>query len=69
MVGIVLLGAVGAYCLWACLARGTLEIRGWALRAPGPVIGLTQMALSVLDLSLSARCCGGCCRRRPTSTS
>ena len=25
-----------AYALWACLARGRLEIRGWALRAPGP---------------------------------
>jgi phosphatidylglycerol lysyltransferase len=54
VVGTVLLGAVGAYSLWACLARGTLEIRGWALRAPGPVIGLTQVALSVLDVSLSA---------------
>src|SRR5262249_7970508 len=39
--------------LWASLARGTLEIRGWALRAPGPAIGLAQIALGVLDLSLS----------------
>jgi len=54
VVGTMLLGAVGAYALWACLARGTLEIRGWALRAPGPLIGLTQVALSVLDVSLSA---------------
>ena len=54
LIGVLLLGAVLAYGLWACLARGALEIRGWALRAPGPAIGLTQVALSVLDLSLSS---------------
>src|SRR5580658_11381951 len=53
LVGALLLAAVAAYALWACLARTKLEIRGWALRAPGPYIGLTQIALSVLDLSLS----------------
>ena len=53
LLGTLLLAAVGAYALWACLARGRLEIRGWALRAPGPAIGLTQIALSVADLSLS----------------
>jgi phosphatidylglycerol lysyltransferase len=53
MVGALLLATVLAYALWACLARGAFEIRGWALRAPGPFIGLTQLALSVLDLSLS----------------
>jgi phosphatidylglycerol lysyltransferase len=54
LIGTLLLAAVGAYALWACLARGTLEIRGWALRAPGAAIGLTQLGLSVLDLSLSS---------------
>ena len=54
LVGTLLLCAVGAYALWACLARGTVEIRGWALRPPGAAIGLTQIALSVLDLSLSS---------------
>jgi phosphatidylglycerol lysyltransferase len=54
LVGAALLCAVGAYALWACLARGALEIRGWALRPPGAAIGLTQIALSVLDLSLSS---------------
>jgi len=53
LAGGVLLGAVALYALWAALARGTLELRGWALRAPGPVIGLAQLALSVLDLSLA----------------
>ena len=53
LVGMLLLAAVCAYALWASLARGTVEIRGWALRAPGPAIGLTQIALGVLDLSLS----------------
>jgi phosphatidylglycerol lysyltransferase len=54
LLGALLLGAVLAYALWACLARGRLEIRGWALRAPGPAIGLAQIALSVVDLSLSS---------------
>lgn len=54
LVGTLLLTAVSAYALWACLARGTLEVRGWALRAPGPAIGLTQIALGILDLSLSS---------------
>jgi phosphatidylglycerol lysyltransferase len=54
LVGTLLLATVSAYALWACLARGTLEIRGWALRAPGAAIGLTQIALSVMDLSLSS---------------
>jgi len=40
--------------LWACLARGRLEIRGWALRGPGAAIGLAQIGLSVMDLSLSS---------------
>ena len=53
LAGAVLLGAVALYALWATLARGTLELRGWALRAPGPAIGLAQLALSVVDLSLS----------------
>jgi phosphatidylglycerol lysyltransferase len=53
LIGTLLLAGVCAYALWASLARGTLEIRGWALRAPGPAIGLTQIALGVLDLSLS----------------
>jgi len=54
LAGAVLLGAVALYALWASLARGTLELRGWALRAPGPAIGLAQLALSVADLSLSS---------------
>jgi phosphatidylglycerol lysyltransferase len=53
LIGLLLLAAVAAYAIWACLARTAFEIRGWALRAPGPLIGLTQIALSVLDVSLS----------------
>ena len=69
LVGTLLLAAVGAYALWACLARGRLEIRGWALRAPGPAIGLAQIALSVPTCRCPARCCGRCCRRARTSPS
>ncbi|GAC1459813.1 MAG: bifunctional lysylphosphatidylglycerol flippase/synthetase MprF [Steroidobacteraceae bacterium] len=54
LVGAALLGAVGVYALWACFARAAFEVRGWALRAPGPAIGLTQIGLGVMDLSLSS---------------
>jgi phosphatidylglycerol lysyltransferase len=54
LVGMLLLAAVSAYAFWACLARTTLEIRGWALRAPGPAITLAQITLGILDLSLSS---------------
>jgi phosphatidylglycerol lysyltransferase len=53
LVGLVLLAAVLGYAMWTCLARRALEIRGWSLHAPGPFVGLTQILLSVLDLSLS----------------
>lgn len=54
LAGAGLLCAVLAYALWACFARGVLEVRGWALHAPGPAIALVQLGLSVLDLSLSS---------------
>jgi len=54
LVGTLLLAVVVAYALWACLSRRALEIRGWALRPPGPVIGLAQVGLGVLDVSLTA---------------
>jgi len=53
LVGSLLLAAVVAYGSWSALSRGVLEIRGWALRAPGPTIGLPQVALGVIDLSLA----------------
>jgi phosphatidylglycerol lysyltransferase len=53
VLGALLLATVASYALWATLARGALEIRGWALRAPGPGIGLPQMALGVTDMTLA----------------
>ena len=53
LVGALLLAAVTAYAVWSALSRGVLEIRGWALRAPGPAIGLPQVALGILDMSLA----------------
>jgi phosphatidylglycerol lysyltransferase len=53
LVGALLLAAVTAYALWSALSRGVLEIRGWALRAPGPTIALPQVVLGVIDLSLA----------------
>src|SRR5690242_7375506 len=42
-VGITLLSAIAAYAAWCSFAKTDLEIRGWSLRAPGPIIGLTQI--------------------------
>lgn len=53
LAGALLLAAVTAYALWSSLSRGVIEIRGWALRAPGPAIGLAQVVLGVSDLSLA----------------
>ncbi|HEV2271011.1 MAG TPA: bifunctional lysylphosphatidylglycerol flippase/synthetase MprF [Steroidobacteraceae bacterium] len=53
LVGALLLAAVVAYALWSALSRRVVEIRGWALRAPGPTIGLPQVALGVIDMSLA----------------
>jgi phosphatidylglycerol lysyltransferase len=53
LVGALLLTAVASYALWSSLSRGVIEIRGWALRAPGPTIGPPQVVLSVIDLSLA----------------
>ena len=53
-VGFLLLSIVAAYGLWGSLSRTVLEIRGWALRPPGPMISIVQIMLSVVDLSLSS---------------
>src|SRR5581483_2721407 len=50
LIGALLLGVVVAYGLWASLSKSTLEIRGWALRAPGPSVALPQIALAMLAL-------------------
>ncbi len=65
LIGSLLLAAVGAYALWACLARGALEIRGWALRAPGPAIGPRRSCCRCSTWRCLRRCCGRCCRRAP----
>jgi uncharacterized membrane protein YbhN (UPF0104 family) len=53
-VGVLLLSVVAAYGVWGSLSRNVLEIRGWALRPPGPMIAIVQIVLSVIDLSLSS---------------
>ncbi len=53
-IGVLLLVAVAVYALWAAFSRRVVEVRGWALRAPGTLIGWGQIALSALDLSLAA---------------
>ena len=53
LIGALALATVVAYGLWASLSKSTLEIRGWALRAPGPWVALPQIALAMMDLSLA----------------
>jgi phosphatidylglycerol lysyltransferase len=53
-VGFLLLSVIAAYGVWGSISDNVLEIRGWALRAPGPMITLVQIVLSVIDLSLSS---------------
>jgi len=53
LVGIILLSGVGAYATWCILGRTPIEIRGWALRAPRPTLGFTQIVLGMCDLSCS----------------
>jgi len=52
--GTLLLSVVSIYMLWACFARTRLELRGWALYPPGPLIAFAQLGLAVLDLSVSS---------------
>lgn len=51
--GVLLLALVLGYLLWASLSRHAIEIRGWALRAPGVGLGAGQILLSVIDLSVA----------------
>ena len=52
LAGTALLAVVVAYLLWAGLSRRTIEIRGWALRAPGLALGVGQVLLSIADLTV-----------------
>ncbi len=51
--GAILVTGVVAYLVWASVGRRPLEIRGWALREPGPTLALAQLALGVTDFALA----------------
>lgn len=52
--GLLLVAGIVCYLLWGSMARQPLNLRGWALQPPGPVIAVAQLALGILDISLSA---------------
>jgi phosphatidylglycerol lysyltransferase len=54
LLGSLLVASVGSYLAWASFGRRPLEIRGWALREPGAVIGFAQLALGIADFALAA---------------
>ncbi len=51
--GAVLFTAIASYFGWAAFARKPLEFRGWALREPGPLTAIGQLALGVTDFTLA----------------
>ncbi len=53
LIGIALLGVVGAYFVWTCSRRARLEFRGWLLRPPGALIGAIQIIAGTCDLGMS----------------
>ena len=53
-VGVLLLLLIGLYALWSALDPGTVEVYGWALRAPSPWVALPQIVLAVVDLAIAA---------------
>lgn len=53
-VGGLLLAMVAAYAVWTALSKRTVRIRGWALRAPGALLGWGQIVVGALDLTLAA---------------
>lgn len=52
--GAALLAGAAAFYAWSCSRRLKLEIRGWLLRPPGPLLGLAQIALGTADLAITA---------------
>ncbi|HEY1283679.1 MAG TPA: bifunctional lysylphosphatidylglycerol flippase/synthetase MprF [Steroidobacteraceae bacterium] len=54
VLGTTLLTAVAIYAICGSVLRGTLEIRGWQLRAPGLTLVLAQIALGLFDLTIAA---------------
>lgn len=49
-IGILVLGAVAAYCVWVALEPRRIQLRGHTLELPGPVSTVTQVILGALDL-------------------
>ena len=53
LAGIVFLGLVAAYVLWAGLFRRTMTVRGWAFSAPRPSLAMVQVVISAFDWVLA----------------
>jgi phosphatidylglycerol lysyltransferase len=54
LIGVVLLGWVAGYVLWASRAREPVAIGSWELKPPGAAIALSQVGVAVVDLTLSS---------------
>ena len=52
--GVMLVAGIGVYALWSIVGPRTIELFGYALRAPSPLISLPQIVLAIVDLAVSA---------------
>lgn len=54
LLGVTLVGGVLAYVGWASFGRAPFEFRGWALREPGTMLAVGQLAIGIVDFALAA---------------
>jgi phosphatidylglycerol lysyltransferase len=52
--GLLLVVGIAIYALWSLLGPRRIELFGYALRAPSPLIAIPQIVLAVVDLGVSA---------------
>jgi phosphatidylglycerol lysyltransferase len=52
--GVLLVVGIGLYALWSLVGPRQIEVLGYALRAPSPLIALPQIVLAIVDLGVSA---------------
>jgi uncharacterized membrane protein YbhN (UPF0104 family) len=52
--GVLVLGAVAAYCAWVALEPRSIRLRGHTLELPGPASTLAQIAFGAADLCAAA---------------
>lgn len=52
--GTALLVVIAPYALWGSLGRADIELRGWKMRPPGPLLTPLQVVLGLAELSVAS---------------